>query len=217
MKAVIFDMDGTMVDNMMVHHKAWQEILEELGLALEMEEVRQQIHGINEEILKRLFGERFSDDERRDISWRKESQYRDIFLKDLRLIPGCLDFLEMLKTREIPMAIASAAPPENVDFVIDNLDIRGHFRTILHSKSVTKGKPDPEIYLKTCDALGQVPQNCLVFEDTPTGAKAASNAGCPIVVVTTTHTEDEFSDIAGIISFVKDFKELDINNILPNN
>lgn len=82
-RAFIFDMDGTMVDNMMVHHRAWQRKLAALGLDLTLEEVRQSIHGINEEILGRLFGDRFSPEERHRIAWEKEAEYRDIFLSEL--------------------------------------------------------------------------------------------------------------------------------------
>lgn len=214
MKAAIFDMDGTMVDNMMVHHRAWQKELADLGLVLDLDEVRRQVHGINEEILARLFGDRFTEAEREQIAWRKESRYREIFLKELKLIEGCAALLDQLRTLEIPIAIASAAPPENVDFVVDNLDLRSYFKAILHSKSVTKGKPDPEIYLKTAAQLGVDAKSCIVFEDSPTGAKSSANAGCQTVVITTTHTREEFEGITNIKTFIKDFTELNLKTFL---
>ena len=209
MKAVIFDMDGTMVDNMMIHHKAWQKKLEEYGLPLTLEEVKENIHGVNHEILKRLFDDRFSDEERIKISSEKEAAYREIFAEDLKLVNGLQEFLEHLQSSDIKMGVASAAPVENVDFVLDGLDLRSFFQTMLHAGDVKKGKPDPEIFLKTCRQLNVDPSDCVVFEDSPTGALSGVNAGCPVVVITTTHTPDEFSHISGIKSFKKDFSGLD--------
>ncbi len=208
MKAVVFDMDGTMVDNMMIHHKAWQKKLKEYGLPLSLEEVKENIHGVNHEILERLFGDRFSPEERIKISGEKEAAYREIFAEDLKLIHGLQEFLENLKSSDIKMGVASAAPVENVDFVLDGLGLRSYFHAMLHAGDVSKGKPDPEIFLKACRQLGVDPSNCVVFEDSPTGALSGVNAGCPVVVITTTHNPDEFSHIKGIKTFIKDFSGL---------
>lgn len=213
MKGVIFDMDGTMVDNMMVHHRAWQQVLAEHGLPLELEVVKEKIHGINEEILERLFGDKYTPEERKEISWKKESMYREIFLKDLKLINGCLDFIQKMDAKGVPMVVASAAPPENVDFVLDNLDLRKYFTATFHSKSVSHGKPHPEIFLKACAALGFEPNECVVFEDSPTGAKASANAGCNTVIITTTHEPKEFEGITGIVDFIKDFEQLKLEEL----
>ena len=216
MKGLIFDMDGTMIDNMMVHHRAWQQVLAENGLPLELEEVKEKIHGINEEILERLFGDRYTPEQRSAISWKKESMYREIFRKDLKLIPGCMDFIIEMKKREIPMVVASAAPPENIDFVLDNLEIRDYFKAVFHSKSVSFGKPHPEIFLKASEALKLDPADCIVFEDSPTGAKASANAGCRTIILTTTHQPAEFAEISNIIKFIPDFQQLDLSQLLIN-
>lgn len=217
MRGLIFDLDGTMVDNMMVHHRAWQSKLKELGLSLSLSEVKEKVHGINEEILERLFGDRFSLGERRKISAEKEEAYRRIFLDRLELIPGLDRFLKESRPPGLPLAIASAAPPENVNFVVDNLDIRRFFSAILSAADVEKGKPDPEIYLKTADQLSLDPKDCLVFEDSPTGAISASSAGCPLVIVTTTHEESDFNDIPGITRFIKNYDQYSISQLLKFN
>lgn len=208
MKAAIFDMDGTMVDNMMVHHRAWQKKLAEFGLDMTLEEIKEKVHGINEEILERLFADRFTPDERRQISREKEAAYREIFLPDLKLVAGLPEFLNQLSGAGIPMAVASAAPPENVNFVLDNLALRPYFPVVLHARDVARGKPHPEIYLKAADGLGLPPGDCVVFEDSPVGATAASRAGCPLVVVTTTHVEADFTGISNISRFIPDFRTI---------
>jgi HAD superfamily hydrolase (TIGR01509 family) len=208
MKGIIFDMDGTMVDNMMVHHRIWQKQLKELGLDLSLEQVHQQIHGVNEEIFERLFQDRFTKEERRQLAFEKEATYRRIFKKDIQLIAGLPKFLDLLKDSNIPMGIGSAAPPENVDFVLDTLGIRHYFKIALHSGDVEKGKPNPEIYHKVAGHLNLAAEECIVFEDSPTGAEAASRAGSKIIVVTTTHEKEEFQQIPNILAYINDFKKI---------
>jgi len=213
MKGIIFDLDGTMVDNMLVHHQAWQRKLKALGLDLTMEEVRQQIHGVNEEILLRLFGNRFTAEQRSQFAWEKEAEYRKIFKPTLQLITGLKEYLNHLHQLNIPLGIGSAAPKENVDFVIDNLNIRDYFKAVLHAGDVIKGKPDPEIYIKVAETMNVPVSKCLVFEDSPTGVEAANRAGCPVVVVTTSHKESEFERFTNVIRFIDNFSSPDLLHV----
>ena len=213
MKGIIFDMDGTMVDNMMVHHRAWQRKLSSLGLDMTIEEVMDEIHGVNEEIIERIFGDRFTPEQRRRIAWEKEKEYRDIYVHELQPIPGLMSFLDTLQDEDIPLAVATAAPPENVDLVLDNLQIRDRFVSVVHSDNVTKGKPDPEVYQKSAHKL-QVPvQECLVIEDSVVGAQTALNAGSPAIIITTTHSAEEFNHFPHIIRFIHDYQELTTESI----
>ena len=201
-------MDGTMIDNMMIHHRAWKNKLNQLGLNWTIEEVKEKVHGINEEILERLFGDRFSPEERKKISYEKEAEYRRIFLPRFKLVDGLASFLKANQELKIPMAIGTAAPPENVNFVLDHLPIKHYFQIVLHSKSVEKGKPDPEIYLKAAEGIGLQPNECIVFEDSPTGVEAAKRAGCPTIAITTTHAKEEFSHFPNVIRAIVNFEGL---------
>ncbi|MCB0663116.1 MAG: HAD family phosphatase [Saprospiraceae bacterium] len=212
-KGLIFDMDGTMIDNMMVHHRAWQKKLAELGLEMTIEEVKDQIHGINEEILERLFGDRFTREERRQIAWEKEAAYREIFKPELKLIDGLEIFLDKMKAENMPMAIGTAAPPENAHFVIEELQLQPYFKGIFHAGSVKKGKPDPEIFEKAADSMGLNASDCLIFEDSVTGAEAASRAGAHAIIVTTTHHEEEFARFGHIQKFISDFESFSLMEI----
>lgn len=207
-------MDGTMVDNMMVHHRIWQQVLNDLGLNWSIDKVKAEVHGVNTEILKRLFGDKYSDEERLEISNRKEATYRDYFKTRLKLIDGLSAFLEHLHQANIPMAIGTAAPADNANFVLDTLNIRHYFKGIFHAGSVTKGKPNPEIFLKAAASLDLKPEDCLVFEDSVSGAATAKNAGCQAIIVTTTHQPEEFVHFDHILQFVNDFTEVDLNIIL---
>ena len=214
MRGIIFDMDGTMVDNMMTHHRAWQRQLAALGLELTLEEVRQQIHGVNEEIIARLFGDRFSAQEISRLSREKEAEYRRIFLPELKLVEGLPELLEKLAMADVPMAVGTAAPPENVDFVLDHLDIRHYFKAVLHAGHVSRGKPDPEIFQKAAAGMGLSATDCLIFEDSPTGAEAAKRAGSLTIIVTTTHYPEEFMHFSNIKKFIDNFTSVSLEELL---
>ena len=198
-----------MVDNMMAHHRAWQRKLRSLGMDMELEEVRRKIHGVNEEILLRLFGDRFNDEERRHHAQDKEAEYRRVFKEELQLLDGLPGFLKAARESELPMGIGTAAPKENVDFVLDNLELRDWFGAVKHAGDVMKGKPDPEIYQLVAEGLNMPVQECVIFEDSPTGAEAAYNAGSPVVVVTTTHEPSEFSHLSNVLAYIEDFSALE--------
>ncbi len=212
--AFIFDMDGTMVDNMMVHHRAWQRKLAALGLELSLEEVRLQIHGINEEIIERLFGDRFTPEERHRIAWEKEAEYRDIFLSELSLVPGLPAFLQDAAARGIPMGIGTAAPPENVHFVLENLNLYPFFGAVVDASMVRRGKPEPEVFLRVAEGLGVTPEQCIVFEDSPTGAEAARRAGMAAVIITTTHPAEEFAGFKHVWRTIPDFRGITVTDVL---
>ena len=212
--AFLFDMDGTMIHNMMVHHRAWQKTLNDLGLSLSLEEVRQSIHGINTEIIARLFGDRFSVEERTEIGNQKEAAYRAIFKDNLQLIDGLEIFLQDAVSQGVAMGIGTAAPRENVVFAVDKLSLHRYFSVVKDASDVQKGKPNPEVFLKVAEALNVSIQNSIVFEDSPTGVGAAHNAGCKAIVVTTTHTEAEFADFPNVVRFIKDFTEITVKEVL---
>ena len=121
------------------------------------------------------------------------------------MVSGLPEFLDELKAAGIPMAVGTAAPPENVDFVMDELSIRHYFKGVFHAGSVSKGKPDPEIFEKAAESMGLQAKDCIVFEDSPTGAEAARRAGSAAVILTTTHNESEFRQFPNIKKFLSDF------------
>jgi beta-phosphoglucomutase family hydrolase len=212
--AFLFDMDGTMIDNMMVHHRAWQKTLNDLGLSLTLEEVRQSIHGINTEIIARLFGDRFTVAERIEIGNQKEAVYRAIFKDDLCLIDGLEIFLQDAVNQNIAMGIGTAAPRENVTFAIETLSLQRYFSVVKDAADVQKGKPAPEVFLKVAAELNVPIERCIVFEDSPTGVGAAHNAGCKAIVVTSTHTEAEFAHFPNVVLFIKDYTALRVESVL---
>ena len=208
-KAFIFDMNGTMIDDMAYHLEGWYNTLLELGAGLSREAVKKEMYGKNQELLVRVFGkDRFTAAEMDALSLEKEKRYQAAYLPHLRLIPGLQAFLEAAEKEGIPMGIGTAAIPFNVDFALDNLHIRRYFKSIITANDVNTSKPHPEVFLKAATELGADPASCVVFEDAPKGVEAAANAGMKAVVLTTMHTREEFSDYDNIITFVPDYNTL---------
>jgi beta-phosphoglucomutase len=209
MKAFIFDLNGTMINDMDYHTRGWLYLLNNvLGGNFTWDEVKPQMYGKNQEVLVRMFGAgRFTDEEMERLSLEKEKRYQEEFLPNLKLLPGLSEFLEKAYRQGIPMAIGSAAIPFNIDFVLDNLNIRHYFKAIVSADDVIFSKPNAETFLKAAALLNTEPTDCLVFEDVPKGAEAAQNAGMKTVVLTTTHQPDEFKDLQNVLHFADDFTD----------
>lgn len=212
-KAFLFDLNGTMIDDMSYHVKAWGDILNnDLGANLTVEEVTAQMYGKNEELLVRIFGEgHFSREQMHEFSMEKERRYQAAYRPHLTLINGLGEVLDAAKSTGIRMAIGSAAIMFNINFVIDNLGIRHFFDTIVSADDVAISKPHPDTYLICARNLGIDPADCLVFEDAPKGVEAALNAGMDCVVLTTLHGSGDFSNYPNIIQCITDYNGFKIN------
>lgn len=189
----IFDMDGVLIDSNPTHTIALRQFCKEHGFELTEQQLREKIYGrTNRDWLLNLFGD-LPDETVRRYADEKEALFRKIY-KDIKPLDGLPGFLKKMDQDGIPRAIATSAPRANVDFTIEHTGIGPYFRTILDDSFVTVGKPNPEIYLKSAAALGLDPRNCVVFEDSLSGVKAGKAAGCKVVGLTTTHTNEELSE-----------------------
>lgn len=208
-KAFLFDLNGTMIDDMGFHLEVWNKILnDDLKAGLTLDQVKQQMYGKNHELLDRVFGIGTLSEETISIySQKKEALYQEIYRPHLELIPGLEEFLRKAGQSGISMAIGSAANRFNIDFVLDNLDIRSYFKAIVSAEDVVESKPNPEVFLNGSKLLGVEPESCIVFEDVPKGAEAALNAGMKVIIVTTTHTAEEFAHFPNVLFFIEDYND----------
>ncbi|HEY4334384.1 MAG TPA: HAD family phosphatase [Puia sp.] len=208
-KAFIFDLNGTMVDDMKYHNVAWHSILnDDLKANLTREEVARQMYGKNEELLDRVFGKgKFSKEQVETISMKKERNYQAAFKPHLELINGLPKFLEKAEKQGVRMAIGSAAIPFNIDFVLDNLHLRHYFEAIVSADEVAISKPDPETFLMAAKLLGVPPEDCVVFEDAPKGVEAAMRANMPCIVLTTMHEKEEFLRYPNVLRYIADYTD----------
>ena len=204
----LFDLNGTMIDDMDYHVKGWHEMFMKLGVDISYEQTKLQCYGKNDEVMERVCPGRFSPEEKEKISWQKEEIYQSIYKPHLKLIDGLPEFLEKAHQKGIKMAIGSAAIMFNIDFVLDNLNIRHYFDAIVSADDVQFSKPHPETYLYCASRLGAEVSQCLVFEDVVKGVESAARAGMKALVIEGFHHPDEFKGWDNIIASVKDYKEL---------
>jgi len=191
--AVIFDMDGVIVDSNPYHKIAIQQFCKEHGHELSDEHLLKHVYGrTNREWITALFGA-IPDKVILQYTEEKEELYRRLFDKDIRPVRGLVDFLNLLDRSNIPRAIGTSAPRSNVDFSLKRTGTEKYFDVILNDTFVTHSKPHPEIYLKCAEALGLPNNRCIVIEDSLSGVQAGKAAGSKVIGITTTHPKEELS------------------------
>lgn len=211
MKAVIFDMDGVVVHNDHYHVLAWQQFCDRIGRKTTENEVKSWFGSTNKTILETIYQKNIPDDEADRLGNMKEETYRKLYKDHIKPLPGLKDFLKQVKTHLFKIALATSAPKENVDFVIGMTGLTNFFEVTTNASEIKNGKPDPEIFLKTSQKLKIDPKDCLVFEDSFQGIKAARDAGMKVIGVATSHKRSELKDVDAVID---DFTHIEILDIL---
>lgn len=204
-KAVIFDMDGVIVDNQDYHHEAWMTFCMKYGITVEGD-VSRYYGQTNTDILTSIFPQDLNHQQLYEYAGEKEKLYQGLYEGNVEAADGLLELLSVLQHAGIKLGVATSAPKENVDFVLLNTNLRKYFDVVVDSSMVKKGKPDPEIYLKAAQSLGEKPEHCLVFEDSVSGLRSAKAAGMYVVAITTTNPRENLSEADQIIDHFKEFK-----------
>lgn len=208
--AFIFDLNGTMIDDMDYHIRAWHRILNELGADISLERMKEECYGKNEELLERIFPGRYSYEERKQMGFAKEEQYQKEFRPHLKLLDGLEELLPKARNKGLKMAIGSAAIGFNINFVVDGLHIRQYFDTFVSADDVATSKPDPETFLKCATNMSIPAESCLVFEDSPKGVESAWKGGMDCVVLLTQHSAEEFRQFPNVISIINDYTSFNL-------
>ena len=204
-RAFVFDMDGTLVDNMRFHGAAWQKMLAENGIETDAHDFLVKTAGkTNREIMPNFFKDA-SEERLLELGLRKETIYRELFLPERKAIAGAIEFLTEAQTLGVKMTVATAAPIANMEFVLDGLDLRRFFDAITTAADVKNGKPNPEVFLKSAEKLDVEPKNCLVFEDAINGFEAANRAGMKSVGIATVNSIEDILRLGSVVEAQKDF------------
>lgn len=213
-RAFIFDMDGTLVDNMRFHTEAWGKMLAENGVEMNAHDFLVKTAGkTNREILPTVFGA-ISDERIVELGTRKETLYQELFLPHRKAIKGALEFLAEARNLGVKMAVATAAPVVNMEFILDGLDLRKFFDAITTADEITNGKPNPEIFLRSAEKLGVEASNCLVFEDAFGGFEAAHRAGMKSVGIATVNSIEEILRLDSVLEAHADFSTLKAQELI---
>ncbi len=213
-RAFIFDMDGTLVDNMRFHGAAWQTLLLENDIETDAKDFLIKTAGkTNREIIPHFF-KNATEEKILKLELRKETLYRELFLPERQAITGVIDFLKAAKMLGVKMAIATSAPVENVEFILDGLDLRRFFNAITTAAGIDYGKPNPEIFLKSAEKLGVNSRNCLVFEDALNGFEAAHRARMKSVGIATVHPIADILKLALVVEAHNNFGKLNPRELI---
>lgn len=189
-RGFIFDMDGTIVDNVPYHIQAWKSFSRTHGRELPESDIVSWMGMTNRVYQERMLGRHVSDDESRRLSDEKEEIYRELYAPHMRLPAGLRALLDKAHADGISCAVATGAPSGNVKFVMDGLSLRGDFEAIVDETMYAKCKPDPECFLTAAELIGCAPENCVVFEDAVSGIKAAKSAGMKAVGIAFTQPRE---------------------------
>jgi len=202
-RAVIFDIDGTLVDNMHLHAEAFGVFAERHGLPPLTREDRARLDGRrNSEIFPILFNRDVPREEWLAYEHEKEGLYRELSRGRLSPLNGLHDLIERLKVERIPIALATSAPKPNVVHTLAELDLAAEFPVIVRGDEVARGKPAPDVFIEAARRLGVDPADCLVFEDAPMGIEAAQAAGMRVVALTTSFQASHFEQLTPPPSYV---------------
>lgn len=206
--AAVFDLDGTLVDNIGHHLEAWVALARSQGVELTAERFARELSGMKTgETIPLLLGRDVAPDEIARLAAQKEEHYRTLYGPHLALVPGAEALLRGLRARGLKVAIASAAPPENRAFVLEGLGVTGLFDAVVGGEDAPRGKPFPDLFLAAARALGTPAERCVAFEDAPLGVRAARAASMRVAAITTTSPEIDLRD-AGAEWVVADFERL---------
>ncbi|HEY6877268.1 MAG TPA: beta-phosphoglucomutase family hydrolase [Polyangiales bacterium] len=190
-RAFIFDMDGTIVDNMRYHAEAWLVMAQKLGSELTLEAFEREFAGKkNEEIIPLLSPRPLSAEEIARIAEEKEQLYRDAYGPHMSLLPGFAALIDALREQGVRRLLATAAPRDNREFLFDGLGLHGFFDAVVGAEDVARGKPHPDIFLRAAALARVEPAECLVFEDAINGVLAGRAAGMDVAAVLTTCSQE---------------------------
>jgi HAD superfamily hydrolase (TIGR01509 family) len=209
---VIFDQDGVLVENNKFNKIAWQQFCKKHGLHPTEQEYKEKVYGrINADTLKFLFGDGITQEQIVAYSEEKESIFREAMKGNIKPVRGLIELMDSLKGSGIKMALATSAPPENIEFVLSTINARKYFDVIVDETMVEKGKPNPDVYFKTAKKCNVNPSKCIVFEDSISGIKSVLAAGMKVIAITTTHNKDELKEADLVID---DFTQVTKDSLL---
>lgn len=185
-RAVIFDVDGVLVDSYLPHFESWRQLYSELGIPYSEADFGADFGRTSRDILARTLGDTLTDAQVASLDERKESLYREILRRNFPAMEGAVELIDALYDNGFLLAVGSSGPPENVALSLEGLGRSERFAARVTGQDVQRGKPDPQVFQTAASRLGLPPSHCLVVEDAPHGVEAALRAGMRCIAITGT-------------------------------
>jgi len=190
--AVIFDIDGVLIDSYQAHFDSWRALGAEHDIGISRQMFAQSFGRTSRDIIELWWGP-LTDQKIAEIDNRKEALFREVIDADFPAMPGALDLIDALHEAGFALVVGSSGPPENVDLVMRKLDREAYFGARITGMDVTRGKPDPQVFQMAGQRLGIEPKRCAVVEDAIAGIEAANAAGMTSIALTGTAKSDALS------------------------
>jgi len=202
-QAFIWDMDGVIIDSGEPHYQSWHEAFAMHGVSYTREHFHEFFGTRDDLIIKRMLVD-VSAEEIREIEDWKEARYRELVNGNVKVLPGVMSLLKVMKSGGFKIGLGTSAPIENVHAVAADIGLDEYFSVVVHGREVSEGKPSPEIYLTAARRMGVDPADCIVFEDSPHGVEAAIQAGMKCVAVTNSHPAKELSRATRVVDSLEE-------------
>lgn len=202
--AVIFDMDGVLVDSFAPHRDSWLQAAREAGVEMTEEQFATTFGRTSREIIRHFWGHGLGEEQMRAIDDHKEALYRDIVRDAFPTMDGAVDLIDALRAAGFRLAVGSSGPPENVELSVRCLGRVDSFDVVVTGRDVTHGKPDPEVFRIAGERLGVPKERCAVIEDAPAGVAAANAAGMASIALLGTASREALSDARLIVASLRE-------------
>lgn len=211
--AILWDMDGVLVDTWELHAQTWVQAFEEFNVPLGASQIKTTFGMNSMSSLQLLLGDRYQQDFLLEVIDRKEALFYEVAKRGLNPLPGVLHWLEQFKAQGFRQAVASSAPPENIEAVVDTLEIRTFFEALVSGVDLP-GKPNPDVFLKAAGLVGVSPGRCLVIEDAVHGVQGAHQAGMKCIAVTTTTPAEVLVEADLVLANLSELSEAHLAGLL---
>jgi beta-phosphoglucomutase len=213
-RAVIWDVDGTLVDTAELHYQAWTVLAKEIDRPFSRADFNATFGWRNPEILRKIWGDHWTEQEIGELGARKEVLYRAAAEKGVELLPGARKLLEGLHAAGFKQALGSSAPRANIDLIMRLTRIDPFLEAVVSMEDTQRGKPDPQVFLMGAAKLGIEPRRCLVMEDAVVGVQAARAGGMKSIAVRFVgHHPEEKLRAAGADLVVASLEQVDVETV----
>jgi beta-phosphoglucomutase len=202
--AVIFDVDGVLVDSYQAHFASWRQLYSELGRDYTEDAFAADFGRTSRDILRRTLGPGTADEQIQSLDERKEALFRENLRADFPAMDGAVELIESLAANGFAMAVGSSGPPENIALTLEKLGCTEHVGAIVTGADVKRGKPDPQVFQLAAERLGLPAASCVVIEDAVHGIEAANRAGMTSIAITGTVNREKLAEADLIIESLRE-------------